>query len=316
MLMADFLTYAVRKYGGERALEVVQYKQVFRILKNTHGGLLAKDFGPKAYKQLRLAMIQADWSRRYISDQCGRVRRFIGWGVSEELLPRDARHALESVPALTVGEFGVRETDEIPPVPDDVLATTLTCVGPVVRDMIEVQRLTGMRPGELVQLASNHIDRGGDVWLFSPPRHKTKNRGKQRTIAIGPRAQAILSRYLFAERCFNYTSASYRRAIHRACDRAFPHPAIAAIAGSGLPARKKMLATAAKKRELKGTLAAWQSDHRWSPNQLRHSAATTIRKEFGLEAAQIALGHSRADVTQIYAERDLEKGIQVALRIG
>jgi integrase len=55
---------------------------------------------------------------------------------------------------------------------------------------------------------------------------------------------------------------------------------------------------------------------RWSPNQLRHTAATQIRREFGLEAAQVILGHSKADVTQVYAERDLAKGAEVARRIG
>ena len=53
-----------------------------------------------------------------------------------------------------------------------------------------------------------------------------------------------------------------------------------------------------------------------SPSRLRHTAATQVRKEFGLESAQIILGHSAADVTQVYAERDLSKGIEVANRIG
>ena len=54
----------------------------------------------------------------------------------------------------------------------------------------------------------------------------------------------------------------------------------------------------------------------WHPNQLRHSAATMIRKEFGLEAAQVILGHSRADVTQVYAERDNAKALEVIRKIG
>ena len=45
---------------------------------------------------------------------------------------------------------------------------------------------------------------------------------------------------------------------------------------------------------------------KWCPNRLRHSAATEIRKQYGLEAAQVVLGHAAADVTQVYAERDLE----------
>ena len=53
-----------------------------------------------------------------------------------------------------------------------------------------------------------------------------------------------------------------------------------------------------------------------SPNRLRHAAATEIRKQFGLEAAQVALGHRQADVTQIYAERNLTLAAEVAKKIG
>ena len=70
--------------------------------------------------------------------------------------------------------------------------------------------------------------------------------------------------------------------------------------------------TAEERVELK----KWQSEHRWSPNQLRHTAATEIRREFGLEGAQVALGHASADVTQIYAERDHELARQVAAKLG
>ena len=35
----------------------------------------------------------------------------------------------------------------------------------------------------------------------------------------------------------------------------------------------------------------------WHPNQLRHTRATEVRKQFGLEAAQVVLGHAKADVT-------------------
>jgi integrase len=49
---------------------------------------------------------------------------------------------------------------------------------------------------------------------------------------------------------------------------------------------------------------------------LRHTAATEIQSKFGLEAAQVVLGHSTADVTQIYAERDLAKAMEVAQQIG
>jgi site-specific recombinase XerC len=54
----------------------------------------------------------------------------------------------------------------------------------------------------------------------------------------------------------------------------------------------------------------------WHPNQLRHSFATEARRRFGLEAAQVSLGHAAADVTQVYAERDLTLAARVAAEIG
>ena len=50
----------------------------------------------------------------------------------------------------------------------------------------------------------------------------------------------------------------------------------------------------------------------WAPNQLRHLYATEIRAKYGLEASQIMLGHANANVTQIYAERDFAKMLEVA----
>lgn len=60
----------------------------------------------------------------------------------------------------------------------------------------------------------------------------------------------------------------------------------------------------------------WRKSHCWSPNQLRHTFATRVRKQHGLEAAQVLLGHSRADVTQVYAERNEELAVTVAAKIG
>ena len=54
----------------------------------------------------------------------------------------------------------------------------------------------------------------------------------------------------------------------------------------------------------------------WNPNQLRHSAGTEIRKHFGLEGAQVFLGHEAADVTQVYAEADIARAADIAREVG
>ena len=54
----------------------------------------------------------------------------------------------------------------------------------------------------------------------------------------------------------------------------------------------------------------------WAPNQLRHTRGTEVRKRYGLEAAQVVLGHSQANVTQVYAERDQALAAKVAAEMG
>ncbi len=161
--------------------------------------------------------------------------------------------------------------------------------------MVELQRATGCRPGEVCASRPKDVDRTEDVWVYRPASHKTQHKGKRRIVLIGPRGQEILRPYLLRpedEYCFRparhiaiprkfkrYRNDSYRRAIVRACE-------VAKIAPH------------------------------WTPNQLRHTAATVVRKQFGIEAAQILLGHARADITQVYAEIDAAKSIEVARAIG
>ena len=54
----------------------------------------------------------------------------------------------------------------------------------------------------------------------------------------------------------------------------------------------------------------------WHPHQLRHNFATMVRRQFGLEAARVTLGHQTAAVTELYAERDQNVAVRVALKVG
>jgi len=109
-----------------------------------------------------------------------------------------------------------------------------------------------------------------------------------------------------------YTRMSYLTAVTRACDRAFPPLGGLAKQKGESVAKWKARLTPAQRDEVK----TWQREHRWFPYQLRHTFGTQIRKEHGLEAAQVMLGHSRADVTQVYAERNEKLATSIAAKIG
>ena len=87
---------------------------------------------------------------------------------------------------------------------------------------------------------------------------------------------------------------AYGHAIRYGCDRAIPAPD-----GLNTDGVKK-----------------WRKQHRWHPHQLRHNAATRLRKEFGLDVAQVVLGHATLEVIQVYAERDVEAAQKVMRKVG
>jgi integrase len=110
-----------------------------------------------------------------------------------------------------------------------------------------------------------------------------------------------------------YTTQSYNRAVQYACERCFPPPpALARTEGESAKAWKLRLGP-----EQWAELLAWRRAHRFHVHQLRHNAATNLRREFGLEAAQLALGHASAQITDaIYAERDRSKVVEIMRRSG
>jgi integrase len=255
---------------------------------------------------------------------------------------------------LQKGRTKAREADPVKPVDDKTVDATLPHLPPVVADMVRFQRLTGCRPDEVCSLRPGDVDRTAEVWLYTPESHKTEHHGRSRVIAIGPKAQTVLLPYLLRDAdtfCFSpkdserkrkeskrtqrktkvqpsqqdrsaknakrrpgeqYTSSSYGYALIRACERAFPPAApLNRREGESVSEWKARLTTR-QRDELK----VWNIRHRWSPNQLRHAAATEIRKRYGIEGAQVALGHAYADVTQVYAERDMTLAAKIMKEVG
>ncbi len=308
--------------NGKITNEVTAILNALKVVKEIYGRQSANDFGPLKLQVVQNKMIELGWCRSQINKQISRVIRAFRWGVSKELINANVAYGLREVAGLRRGRTAAKESQPVLPVADALVDQTLPLVSSVVADMIRLQRLTGMRPAEVCQVRPSDVDTTGDVWKYRPESHKTEHHGHSRVIAIGPRGQDILRPYLLrasTDYCFSpvdsekkrrqqqtenrktpshhgnrvgtnrkrkpevtagpaYTTDSYRRAIKRGCDKA------------KIPA--------------------------WAPNQLRHSAATRIRAQFGLEAAQVTLGHSNANITQVYAERDLSKAIEVARQVG
>ena len=337
--------------NGEETSEVTSIRSALKILLKADGTSRVQEFGPLRLQAIRERMIRAGWRRKSINKQVGRIRRMFKWGVSQELVPTSTLAALDTVPGLRSGRSEAIESVPISPVSDEAIEAVRPHVSRQIWAMVKLQRLTGMRPGEVTIIRGCDINMSGSEWEYTPASHKTEHHGRNRVVVLGPKAQLILrehlrpdaTEYLFSpaaaraefdqERRNNrktpmtpsqkarqrvqkpkkvlgdcYTVASYGQAIRKACEQAFDMPKELRNVSTKLPA--------CQRAELQVAARAWREKHCWSPNQLRHTAATEIRREFGIEAAQNTLGHSSPAVTLIYAERSLDQVHKVMSQLG
>lgn len=306
-------------------------------LAQLYGRTPAEEFGPKSFKAIRQRLVDGHKSRTYINKIMGVIARCFKWGVSEELIPPSVYHGLSSVDGLRKGRSDAREPSPILPVEATLVEATLPYLPAVVADMVRFQRLTGCRPGEVCQLRPMDLDRSGEVWKYSPEFHKTEYRGRERVVYVGPKAQAIIAPYLLRAPeayCFDPSeSETKRRAAMRENRKSKvtpsqrrrhkPHPrrtpATCYTSHSYMHAIRKAVDKA--NRAIVADAEEFQIEKpvllpHWCPNRLRHARATEIRERYGLEQAQVCLGHSRADTTQIYAERNENLAIGVMKEIG
>jgi integrase len=112
-----------------------------------------------------------------------------------------------------------------------------------------------------------------------------------------------------------YQVTSYRNAIYRACDRAFPLPERLTPRVEDGKRESRAAWWARLTAEEKGEVRAWRRGHRWHPNRLRHSRATELRPH-GLDVVKTILGHSKVETTQIYSEKDLAAAMELVSKIG
>jgi integrase len=197
-VILPYLRYAEGYYvkNGKPTSEPANLALALRPLRQLYGHSLAREFGPLALKTVRQALIDSGICRNEVNKRVGKIVRAFKWAVGEEMIPPSVHHGLTSVSGLRQGRSQVRESKPVKPVPDAFVDAVQEHVSRQVWAMIELQRLTGMRPGEVCQIRTRDIETSATVWIYLPESHKTEHHGKLRRICFGPTAQAILRAWL------------------------------------------------------------------------------------------------------------------------
>lgn len=326
---------------GDLTTQVDNIRQALKPLKNFYSTTPVNEFGPLKLAAIQEHLIGTGICRNTINDRVKIIKAVFKWGVATEIVPPSVYHGLLALPGLRLGRTDARESEPVQPVADEIVDATIPALPAVIADMIRFQRATGCRPGEVCIVRPRDVDRSGEVWTYRPSSHKTQHHGRGRTIYIGPNGQEILRQYLLRPDeafCFSPKDSEKKRLAKRHADRKTPlscgnrpgnnrvrRPKRSAGDRYDSAAYRRAVTRAVNKinreRKIKAKKEGIPAERvellpNWAPRQLRHTAGTAVRKAFGLEAAQVTLGHAKADVTQIYAERDAELARSVAAKIG
>jgi integrase len=316
----------------EKETEPRTYRRALRAVRGLvalYGGTPAVEFGPLALKAVRGAWErEGKLCRQYVNKLTDEVTKVFRWGAENEVIDPARVGVLKVVRGLRKRKTAAPEAPKIRPADVDMVKATLPHLPPIVADMVRLQLVAGMRPGEVCAICPADVDRqwlavgGKAVWLVRLDDHKTAWKGHHRWIPLGPQAQAILAPYLEDRDpdapCFSprevaeasavsrgrtfrtdrkrvpgerYDTCTFDKTILRACKRAFPPPQpLAKRPTEHTKTWLKRIGQAGLDR-----VREWEKAHAWRPNQLRHTRATEIETQFGREDA--AVPHPRLGPT-------------------
>ena len=169
-LMLQYLRHADKYY---KSSEPNMIRRALKPLREMYGRLQADGITPLKLDAVRQHMMrECKWSRQGINKAINRIRRMFRWGVANELVRPATYQALTAVEPLKYDRCEAPESaysqKQLTVSNDDITAIE-PYVLPEVWAMVQLQRATGMRPGEICDLTWGEIDRSdSEVWIYTP----------------------------------------------------------------------------------------------------------------------------------------------------
>jgi integrase len=283
-LILSYVEWAAAHYlkNGKPTSEIHLIRGSLVTVNEIYGDTSASEFTP-----VNLMVVQSRWAERLTIITCNsylsRVVRCWSWGVSRGMVPAATADALAHVPTLRAGRSKAKPNRKKQPANDEQLAAVIAWIErePKYRPFaaaLRLQRLTGMRPGEVLEMRPKDIDRSKTPWAYTPASGgKTLHHDKPRRVYLGPQAREMLTPWLVAcpadRRVWVYTTRgqskpiqlSYLRLMLRRGCNALGHAII-------------------------------------TPHQLRHTYATAVQERYESDAATgAAIGDSPEVARQVYS---------------
>jgi integrase len=258
------------------------------------------------------------------------IRTMWQWGIGREVTTEAQRQRLKEVRPLRAGRTLAKDRPKRATVTLKEFSKVTEKLTSVVADMLHVIWATAMRPSEVCRMRPFDIRRDDpDCWLYVPGSdasdvgdHKMAHLHRIRAIPLTSEVQGILKARVKSFRskaCIFNPAESLQEVVDRRSNaRKTPlscgnrpgtnrkdHPMIKP--GEEYTSRSLR---AALKRACKRA-----GVERFTPYDLRRSAATRIRSKLGKEAAKLILGHVSTDTTEIYLLDEVKETMKVAKQL-
>ena len=266
-----------------------------------------------------------EYSYRYLNRIANFVRAVFKWGVTKRLVAPTVYENLKYLYPLRENEVGEYDDSEREAADEQSFEAILPLLLPVYRDILSIVRYSAMRPSEVCRMRICDILMDGEVWVYSPHKHKTKRRGKARAVALGKRSQEILLPRMKYLESRQYIFTAYDARIEKIAEqrrnrktyqspsqkkRDAEHEANRIREEKPIPVS---LIDRAVKRAFERLGDAYKP---FTPYCLRHLRLTEISLAEGIVASQRVAGHSSLQTTQIYDHSALQEAIRVARKYG
>ena len=282
---------------GERIARSLEY------LTRRHADLPASEVDALVLRQVREDMIGRDLAASTVNVMVGHIRRVWRWAEEQRMLPRGSWANLGTLPPIRKNDRRVRHAPGRRATTWEEVQRVAACAVPPIAAAIQVQWYSGCRSGEIRRIRVGEVDTSGEVWEYTPARHKTSHLDHPHVVLLGPQAQEILRPWLenkgpeewvfpcHSGRSRRSTRTDWYRGEHCYGRRTYGGSAARAAREAGLPG--------------------------WQPYQCRHAAKKRVTRAYGLDAARSLLGQASLSSTDHYShERDLEVARKVALELG
>ncbi|MGI9460216.1 MAG: tyrosine-type recombinase/integrase [Pirellulales bacterium] len=321
LTVADLLAFTIAEVGaGKTKKQLRNNSRWFRLRKvaavlEPYAAMPAVEFGPRLLGQVAKTMAQTPMQRTrhgehvpptetYIREIVTAIKRIFEEAIAREDLPADRLVALNSLTKLPLE--GARQSEPVQPVEQDIVEATCAVLPPVAGDLFRFIMFTGCRPSEATAITPAMVDMSQEPWVWQPKNHKTKHKGKGRTIGIGPQARQILKRWISGKGANDliFTRSQINRAVTENM-----------ISFAMCKSDREQFDKNDLAKMLHRAIKAAGVPH-WTPYQLRHRGLTVIRQEGGRDAAQAQAGHSNGDMTERYARPTLGDAAEIIERVG